>query len=165
MQMQPAAVQHGTARHGTPRTPEPRFQQGKPSLPNPTASQPETHFASQSLKGGGRLLSPPKQCTPRSRGYLGQEGPPFFWLEKAQLHPSPAERLGGGWKLHGESCRAGGRSWGLLGLTLQNQNRFQTARGRRKAQGLGEKLAARAGWEVTGSHLEHPARHREDLST
>lgn len=62
---------------GTACTPEPCFQHDKPSLPNPTAFQTGMCFASLSLMGRG-LLSLLKQCTPRSRGCLGQEGPPFL---------------------------------------------------------------------------------------
>lgn len=113
----------------------------------------------------GRVSLSPKAMHAQIKGGVWGRRGPLFWLEKAWLHLSQGERLGGGWKLNSESCWAGGRSWGLLGLTLQNQNHFQTPRGRRKAQGLGEKLAARAGREVTGSHLEHPTGDGEDLTT
>lgn len=92
-------------------------------------------------------------------------GAPFFgWRRHGSI--SPQERglgeAGNSTMSHaGQAADPGG----LLGLTLQNQNRFQTLRGRRNAQGLGEKLAARAGWEVTGSHLEHPAGDEDHLST
>lgn len=59
--------------------------------------------------------------------------------------PSLQRRFGGGWKLHGESCQAGSRSWGLLGLTLQNQSHLQTPRGRNKAKALGESCQSRMG--------------------
>lgn len=83
----------------------------------------EIGFATLFLKEG--LLPLLNLHTPRSRWSLGQKGPPFL-AGKSRLHLSLGERLGGSWKLNGESCWAGGRSWGLLGLTLQNQNRFQT---------------------------------------
>lgn len=89
----------------------------------------EIGFATLFLKEG--LLPLLNLQAAGSRWGLGQKGPPFL-AGKSRLHLSLGERLGGSWKLNGESCWAGGRSWGLLGLTLQNQNCFQTLRGRRK---------------------------------
>lgn len=149
----------------TARAPEPPFQEhnSHPPPPNPTTFQPEICFASLFLKEG--LLSPLKLCTPRSRRGSGAGGAPFFGCRR-QGSVSPQERglgeAGNSTVSHaGQAADPGG----LLRLTLQNQNCFQTPRGRRNAQGLWEKLAARAGWEVTGSHLEHPTGDGEDHLT
>lgn len=86
---------------------------------------------------------------------------PSFSLEKARLHHRSPGEPGGGWELSNESCWAGGRSWGLPGLTLPKQNRFQTARRTRKAQiarctgGAGEQGKA-------GSHGLRPRASRRE---
>lgn len=153
-----SAAQHA------PQSPPFRNTTATPPPPNPTTFQPEICFASLFLKEG--LLSPLKLCTPRSRRGSGAGGAPFFGCRR-QGSISPQERglgeAGNSTVSHaGQAADPGG---GLLGLTLQNQNCFQTPRGRRNAQGLQEKPAARAGWEVTGSHLEHPTGDGEDHLT
>lgn len=106
---------------------------------------------------GGASLPPKAIHGQIKKGVLGQERPPF--LAGEAMAPSLRRRFGGGWKLHGESYQAGSRSWGLLGLTLQNQNHFQTPRSRIKPRGWGK--AARPGWKVTVPHLEHPAQRNQ----
>lgn len=84
-----------------------------------------------------------------SWGCLGQVGPSFS-LEKALLHHRSPGEPGGGWELSNESCWAGSRSWGLPGLTLPEQNHFQTLRCTRKAQIV--RRTGGAGEQKTGSY-------------